>query len=342
MFNCADGLPVPVGYREYDPTDDLTGSQLETGFPGCDYEAMQAAKNAYQPVQEQLDVLEAEYNRLVAVSQGEEVQRFIDYTGGYYKEVVVNRDSPIPRERGTRITWIPPVVRQGWLVVSGPDVKLPLPPEGEGWSMRKGEKVFDASDVEIPKYANEEPQRAEVYVLEWYRPTGTVPSEELEAKRLEIEAKEEELKPLYEAYIAELNKCGFNRPGDEQTRASLSEIIDSSVPPKYFEHNASMQLKTLAVGDTIFVVNPLTPVSMLVGSARPQRPNENFIELRTIAPAKEYAVELTTPETTTSSYTTVTSVSVNDAKFQEDGENGCLLGGTQIVSPLLVLMVVRT
>ena len=40
--------------------------------------------------------------------------------------------------------------------------------------MRKGEKVFDASDVEIPKYANEEPQRAEVYVLEWYRPTGTV------------------------------------------------------------------------------------------------------------------------------------------------------------------------
>ena len=25
MFNCADGLPVPVGYREYDPTDDLTG-----------------------------------------------------------------------------------------------------------------------------------------------------------------------------------------------------------------------------------------------------------------------------------------------------------------------------
>ena len=61
-----------------------------------------------------------------------------------------------------------------------------------------------------------------------------------------------------------------------------------------------MQLKTLAVGDTIFVVNPMTPVSMLVGSNRPQRPTENFIELRTIAPAKEYAVELTTPETTTS------------------------------------------
>lgn len=327
MFNCADGLPVPVGYQEYDPTDDLTGSQLETGFPGCDYEAMQAAKNAYQPVQDQLDVLEAEYNRLVAVSQGEEVQRFIDWTGGYYKEVEVNPDSPIPRERGTRITWIPPTVRQGYLRRSGPDIELPLPPEGEGWKTRKGEKVFDASDVEIPKYANEEPTPAEVYVLEWYRPTGTVPSEELEAKRLEIEAKEDELKPLYEAYIAELNKCGFNRPGEQQR--TTREIIDSDVPPKYLEHDASMQLKTLAVGDTIFVVNPFTPVSMLVGSNRPQRPNENFIELRTIAPAKEYMVELTTPETTTSSYTTVTSVSVNDAKFQEDGENGCLLGGTQ-------------
>ena len=158
----------------------------------------------------------------MAVSQGEEVQRFIDWSGGYYEQV---------EERGSRgerrqvIRWQPPVVRQGWLAVSGPDIKLPLPPEGEGWSMRKGGKVFDASEVEIPKYALDEPERAEVYVLEWYRPTGTVPSDELEAKRLEIEAKEDELRPLYEAYIAELNKCGFNRPGDEQTRASLRRSL---------------------------------------------------------------------------------------------------------------------
>lgn len=323
MFNAADGLPAPVYYQAYDPTADLTGSQLETGFPNCDYEAMRAAKEAYEPVQKELDALEAEYNVLVSESEGEEVQRFINYTPGQYVEREWENDG----KRRSRLEWQPPVVYQGYLSRSGPDIKEPLPPEGEGWKWRKGSKVFDASEVEIPKYAYGEPERAVVYVMEWYRPTGTIVTDELESKRAEIQAKKDELKPLYEAYVATLNDCGFNRPGENQR--NTREIIASDVVPQYLEHDHSMQLKTLVVGDTIFVTNPKVNCSMLVGSNRPQRPTENFIELRTIAPAKVYTVELITPDSVAAGYTTVTAVEVSDAKFNTDGKDGCTLGGQQ-------------
>ena len=60
-----------------------------------------------------------------------------------------------------------------------------------------------------------------------------------------------------------------------------------------------------------------------------KRPNENFIELRTIAPAKVYEVEIVTPSGGPVGVSRVTAVEVSDGKFTTDGDEGCNLGGTQ-------------
>ena len=87
-----------------------------------------------------------------------------------------------------------------------------------------------------------------------------------------------------------------------------------------------MQIRTLTVGDTTFLVNPKEPVQYIESSFT-KRPTQNFIELTQIAPGKVYSLELITEQSTAEPFTVVTKVAVNNGKFT-DGDGACILQGT--------------
>ena len=65
MFSVTDGLPVPVYYKAYDPTDDI-GSEEESGYPNCNINAVNSAKSNWEQKKRELDTVESSYNQVLS------------------------------------------------------------------------------------------------------------------------------------------------------------------------------------------------------------------------------------------------------------------------------------
>ena len=325
IFNCQDGLPASVFYQTYDPTDDLTGSQIESGFPNCDGALVDSTRAAYDAKLSEKSVVEAAYNDAISRDGTIESQTYFSGKAGFYEEFTQVSGSGAG---GVDRRWVPPRVDQGWYEYQDGTIFVsPQKNESDGWTSRRGRLAFKSTvgayiaDVLIGPGG----QEIKAYEVIWERVSGRTNQAEVDALRAQLDVLNTELAPLKAAYDAALANCGFSQPGAPSTR----DIVLTDVVPKYLQHEKGGQIRTLVVGDTIFLTNPRVDVSMLEGSQRPQRPTENFIELRTIAPAKVYEVEIVTPSGGPVGVSRVTAVEVSDGKFTTDGDEGCNLGGTQ-------------
>jgi hypothetical protein len=155
--------------------------------------------------------------------------------------------------------------------------------------------------------------------------TDYVPQEtanaEANAQLAVVNTAKGEMDAAFSTFAVEAEKCGLT---DQQT--SLKGLIESNVVPTYLEHNRQNELRTLVLGNRIFIVNPNIETG-LNDSAIPPRQRENFIEVNVAAGMQDYSVELVAEDTTITPYTEVREVVVVDGIFT-DGDGSCPLQGT--------------
>ena len=139
----------------------------------------------------------------------------------------------------------------------------------DGWKARRGRLAFKSTvgayiaDVLIGPGG----QEIKAYEVIWERVNGRTNQAEVDALRAQLDVLVAELAPLKAAYDSALANCGFAQPGAASTR----DLVLTDVVPKYLQHEKGGQIRTLVVGDTIFLTNPRVDVSMLEGSQRPQK-----------------------------------------------------------------------
>ena len=103
---------LPVFYQTYDPTDDLTGSQIESGFPDCDGNLVDSTRAAYNDKLSEKSVVEAAYNDAISRDGTIESQTYFSGKAGYYRKNL-HRSLAVELEELDR-RWVPPRVDQGW------------------------------------------------------------------------------------------------------------------------------------------------------------------------------------------------------------------------------------
>ena len=312
MFYAQDGQPAPVFYQNFDPNTDTAGSLIESQFPGCDQAAVTAKRNLYKDKAVEKSAVERQYNVAISESRVVESQEYFEAHEGYYKGDV----------------WYPPIITQGYAEYSDGKI-FSFPQPDEGWTARKGQYKFTSfvgAELAEDTVGIEDRERVDVYEYVWERSVGGADQQTIDDLKAQLDTLSDEIKVLYDDYAAELAKCGYPQPGEETPE--LKETF-GDVLLKYLEHEKGGQLRVLSVGDTVFFTNPNQNALMLEGSARPERPNENFIEIIQAAAAKVYAVELVTPDSGPTPFSVVTGVSITNAKFRTDGSDGCNLVGTE-------------
>ena len=321
IFSCATGLPEPVYYGawEQDPNPSL-------GYPNCDYDSFTSAKMNWTDKLREVDEKEAELNNLnneiEAISTAEEVVKYYEVQDNYFPPGSGNQ--PIPGFPDLSPSG--KLVVKGYSRVDGKDVRNPEDPP-EGWKWRRGEKkdTFKTKFWTVDEGGSIDSHKSgEGYELIHYKEASLndVPQnllDQRETLEAEVNTLRNEADELYGIYSTEADKCGFG------AAPSIRSIIDSDVPPSYLKQQASMQLKTLTVGNTIFFVNPEVPVTM-ADSAYPKRPTENFIEVIVSAPNKVYSLELQDQANGVEPFTEVTRVSVIDGDY-EDEDSACVYQG---------------
>ena len=168
MFYCQDGLPAPVAYQKYDPTDDLTGSQLETGFPNCDQAAMEAAKAAIVAKDGEKRVVEEQYNQAVADGVVTQAQTYFDATPGYWEE----KERVAGSQAGSLYDeWVPPVIKPGYAEYDdGTIFAQPAPPPG--WTARKGAFRFRTNSAPTVAGIVTDDSQVSVYEYVWEQKVG--------------------------------------------------------------------------------------------------------------------------------------------------------------------------
>ena len=324
MFSLTDGLPSIIGYKAYDPTDDI--GEIDTGYEDCDFDKVQGSKRTWQDKKKELETAEGQLNILLnqRESFGNEEERRVYYqvdpNGG-------NPDGAPPDDDGDNFFDdsynTEPRVYQGYVRKPGAD--RAWPPAPEGWEGKRGNQR-DVSNIGCYYQTNTgwdyTSDTVTLYEYVHVRRKG-VPAElaqQIADQEALVNTLQEQADGLYDVYQAELAKCGYQQQGTS-TRA----LFNTEVAPDYLKHSVNGQIRTLTVGDTIFLSNPEVPVQM-VESSFTTRPTENYIELQTIAGAKVYTLELVTQQSTSQPFTVVTKVSVNNAEFIDD-DGACLLNG---------------
>jgi hypothetical protein len=308
MFNVADGLPVNIFYKDWEYTPD---EDAASPYPNCSQSATSTAKAAWQAKVREYNVANGELNSVINQKE----------TSITEERVVKYRVEPVTlgatsSDRGTR-SYQAYRVYEGQVRKSGPDIYIPE--EMDGFDRVRGNRMLSGVTVLLEEDDFERPySNVDVYENIFTRLTETTTDfdAEIAAKKAEAQALRSEVDNLYATYIGEVAKCGYE-PSPNITR----DIIDSSVPPEYLKHELPQQIKTLVVGDTIFLTNPRVATSMEEESLSADRPTENYIELTTIAANKVYTLRLTDEKTKGTSYTVVKKVSVIDSKYETDASS---------------------
>ena len=298
VFNVADGLPVSIFYKDWEYTPD---EDANSAYPNCSQSATSSAKAAWQSKVSEYNVANAELNSLInqkgSTATTEEVIKY------RVEEQEVG-------SRGQTML----VVYEGYVRVPGPDILLPETLNGYT-SSRRGNRILENATVRVN---GDTYTKVDVHELIFTKdvPPTTDFDAEIAAKRTVVSGLRQEVDNLYAVYIGEVAKCGY-----EPTPNISRDIVSSDVPPEYLKHELPQQIKTLVVGDTIFLTNPRVPTSMEEESVSAARPTENYIELTTVAANKVYTVKLTDEVTKGTAYSVVTEVDVIDSKYETDASS---------------------
>jgi hypothetical protein len=322
IFNCADGLAIPVQYAEYDPSDELAPeNNPSTGYPECDLVAYNSTKIAWVDKKKIYDVENARYNNLLSVANTTPTtDTIVNYETTLRK---ATETSPVgggpDGRRPVESEYILDVLVEGWIQQSGPDVKTSNAPSG--YTQERGNLKLSNTTIE---WNNEVYTNVNVYELLFVK-TDYVPQDtanaEANAQLAVVNTAKGEMDTAFSIFAVEAEKCGLT---DQQT--SLKGLIASNVVPTYLEHNRQNELRTLVLGNRIFIVNPNIETG-LNDSAIPPRQRENFIEVNVAAGMQDYSVELVAEDTDVTPYTEVREVVVVDGIFT-DGDGSCPLQGT--------------
>ena len=327
MFNCADGLPIPVYYGTWE-FDGLP----TTGYPNCDIAALTASKTAWQDKQKEINEKELIYNNLVgdqaADAQNPPRKIFYDvkldyvtvrFPPGYtsYEDWLSDDnytgDTNYPREED-RFTLF-----EGYIRKSGSDIQVPTNVPGGYDSLVRGSRK--ETDVTV-YYKGNKYENVDLYEMVAVKDNSTGDAEIDELKD-ELTALRAELDQLYAAYQDEASKCGYG------ANPSLRAIIQTNTVPQYLTQDGSNQIKTLTVGNTVFFCNPRVPTAMLSGSAYNDNRTENFIEVTAAAPNKVYTLYCKTESSEVTPYTRVLDAEVVNGKYTVDDDQTCELQATE-------------
>ena len=316
IFNCADGIPIPVQYAEYDPSDELAPeNNPSSGYPDCSIPDYNATRIAWVDKKKVYDVENAKYNSLLSIATATPTT---DTIVKYRVEEVYARLNT----EGTDdyANYLIDQVIEGYIQRSGPDIKSSEPPSG--YTSQRGNLKLDNVTVQYDEiiYRN-----VNVYELLFVK-TDYIPQDtanaEADAQLVVVNTARGEMDAAFSTFSVEADKCGLT---DQQT--ALKGLIQSNVVPTYLEHTKQAEIRTLVVGNRIFLVNPNIETSMN-SSSYPVRPRENFIEITVAAGMQDYSIELVAQNTGVTPYTEVREVEVIDGVFT-DGDGSCPLQGTE-------------
>ena len=341
IFNVADGLPIPVQYAEYDPSDELAPeNNPSTGYPDCDIAAYNSTRIAWADKKNIYDVENAKYNNLLSIANTTPTTDTIVNYRTTVRTATATENSGAGRDgfSSKESEYTLAVLIEGWIQQRGADIKTSEPPDG--YKAVRGNLMLENIDIEYvdPDYNPGDsnpwfPDRDEgrfiytnvnVYELLFVK-TDYVPKNEAEAAAYSqlavVNTAKGEMDVAFGTFSIEAEKCGLT---DQQT--SLKGLIASNVVPTYLEHTRQNELRTLVLGNRVFIINPNIETS-INDSAIPPRQRENFIEVNVAAGMQDYSVELVAENTAITPYTEVREVVVIDGVFEDD-DGSCPLQGT--------------
>ena len=315
IFNCADGLPIPVQYAEYDPTDELAPeNNPSSGYPDCSIPNYNTTRIAWVDKKKVYDVENAKYNNLLSIANTTPTTDTIVKYKVEKVDVRLDNEDGFPRDN-----YVIDQVIEGYIQRSGPDIKSSEPPSG--YTSQRGNLKLDNVTVQ---YNGTIYRNVNVYDLLFVK-TDYVPQDtanaEATAQLAVVKTAKEAMDAAFSIFSVEADKCGLT---DQQT--ALKGLIQSNVVPTYLEHTKQAEIRTLVVGNRIFLVNPNIETSMN-SSSYPVRPRENFIEITVAAGMQDYSIELVAEDTGVTPYNEVREVEVIDGVFT-DGDGSCPLQGT--------------
>ena len=304
MFNVADGLPVPVYYKDWEFTPDV---EALNPYPACDQAAVSAAKSAWQAKVQEYNVANAELNSVINEKESTVTE-----------ETVIKYNVQRTFDGTFGDAWR---VYEGEIRKGGPDVILPETLDGYP-NRRRGNRMLQGVTALVgndnPLTGNAVLFNVDVYENVFYKSTepSTDYDAEIAAKRAAANALRAEVDNLYATYLGQVAKCGYT-----PTPNITKDIFLSDVPPEYLKHSLPQQIKPLIVGDTIFLTNPRYPTSMEEESLSVKRPTENYIELTIVAANKDYTLRLKDEVSQGTAFTVVRKVSVIDSKYETEGQS---------------------
>ena len=320
IFNCADGLPYPVAYAEYDASTE-NENDPSTGYPNCSIPTYNSTRIAWLDKKKVYDVENAKYNNLLSIANTTPTN---DTIVNYETTLVesTRRVTVGAGKDGTRTEsekYLLTVLVEGWIQQSGDDVKTSNAPSG--YTQKRGNLKLSNTKIQ---WGGRLYNNVNVYELLFVK-TDYVPQEtanaEANAQLAVVNTARGEMDSAFTTFSVEADKCGLT---DQQT--ALKGLIQSNVVPTYLEHNRQNEIRTLVLGNRIFLINPNIETA-LNDSDIPPRQRENFIEINVAAGMQDYSIELVAEDTAVTPYTEVREVVVVDGVFT-DGDGSCPLQGT--------------
>ena len=329
LFSCATGLPVIMQYSEYDPSKETDPAYNPSiGYPDCEIDLYNATRLNWLEQKSIYDEKNATYNRRLNkyndfVAEDYETKYKVeeiyeDYILTEYAAHEGRADRGFTSAVGQRIIGYELI--EGFAKVPGPNITTDDSP-GPDWEWERGDRELENVTV---FYDGEQYNNADVY-KSVYTLDLSAEKDQLkeEADNAYETAKRAEgiMDEAYEQFAVEAAKCGLS--DDSQT--VLRSLIESDVVPTYLRHEKQNQLRTLVVGNRIFIINPEIETSMN-STGFPERRRENFIEVNVAAGMQDYSLELVAEDTDVTPYTEVREVEVIDGAFTDE-DGACPLQG---------------
>tara|TARA_R110002012_G_scaffold320412_1_gene543995 strand:+ start:575 stop:4150 length:3576 start_codon:yes stop_codon:yes gene_type:complete len=324
IFNCEDGLAIPVQYAEYDPSDENSPeNNPSTGYPNCVIADYNSTKLVWLDKQRLYNEANVVYNNALNTANNFEVnQKEVYYQLDEITETrVVSTGAGRNGLRRINEKYTLRQLIEGYIRRRGSDIRTDESP-GSDWVYSRGDLKEEGITV---LYDDTMYYNVDLYENVYTRNRGAekaVLDQNAADQLVVVNAAKAEMDAAFALFAAEADNCGLT---DQQT--ALKGLIESDVVPTYLRHDRQNQLRNLVVGNRIFLINPEIETGMN-SSGIPARPRENFIEINVAAGMQDYSVELVAEDTGVTPYTEVREVVVLDGVFT-DGDGTCPLQGTE-------------